>query len=813
MVRKGFLIAMVILAAGGVIFARSEVASQSPAPAPAPTQPAAGEKKLIDLKADVTGPVTPGDSVIFLVGNFAAQHNGTVITCDSAVRYNDMHIECFGNVLINQKTTYIYGDRAEYNGELNEARVFAPLIKVVDGDATLYTYAFVFNTKKNIGEFSGRGVLLNRENQLESTRGYYYSNTKTLVCVDDVEMRNDEYELTGDSVVYNMATDHAYYYQNTNIWNKEGDYLYADRGEYVKPDSLYSLTLNGYILTEKQELWSDSLDYYRAKEHAILRHNLQIDDTEHKTLAFGNYGEYWKFPGNAFLTRHPSIISYDPEQGDSLFMRADSMFLYTRNTREDARADSLAAAKVLADSLNAVRVPELLKPEAVPDSLHAPVAPQGAPDSLKSAAPDSLAVAGRQVADTTQVAGKTPLIEAADSTVLTPDERKAKLREIADKEKADRKAAAAKVRKEKLDKIAEQRQAKVTALLLAQKERETQWLAAQKLKAESKLRVRQERAARKGKVIAVDSTELQSIESLMSKNASQQDLLAHPQADSLTTDSLARVKTDSLKADSLLASSLAADSLAVPLDSIYRLVKAYHNVKMYRTDFQAVCDSMTAISIDSTIHLYIKPVLWNEANQITSDVMDIFTKNQQIIRAEFVGSPLMASKIDTLHYNQVTGKTMTAFFRNNEIYRNDANGNAQTIYYMQDDATQQVKNLAVVESGNSSFYIEKKKLTGTAYRINPVYSFYPLDKVPPEQELFLKNFKWEGARRPTQAEVFDRTVRPSLRAEKTALPKPDFPITRQIEEYKVQLIQERRWLDRTDRLTPEVNEWMRTRGY
>ena len=40
-----------------------------------------------------------------------------------------------------------------------------------------------------------------------------------------------------------------------------------------------------------------------------------------------------------------------------------------------------------------------------------------------------------------------------------------------------------------------------------------------------------------------------------------------------------------------------------------------------------------AVSRDSTIHLYIDPVLWNQNSQITSDVMDIFTANSQIVRA------------------------------------------------------------------------------------------------------------------------------------------------------------------------------------
>lgn len=166
-----------LLSIAVVVLAAAVVAARSGMQAPEPE----GEKKLIDLKSDLMGPIAPGDSVVFLVGNFAAQHNGAVITCDSAVRYSDMRIEFFGNVLINKNTTYIYGDRAEYDGELNEARVYSDIVKVVDGDATLYTYKFLFNTKKNIGEFADGGVMLNRENLLESVRGYYYADTKELI--------------------------------------------------------------------------------------------------------------------------------------------------------------------------------------------------------------------------------------------------------------------------------------------------------------------------------------------------------------------------------------------------------------------------------------------------------------------------------------------------------------------------------------------------------------------------------------------------------------------------------------------------------
>ena len=838
--RRLLSIAVAALAAVSVIFARGGMQ------APEAEQPA--EKKLIDLKSDNMGPVAPGDSVIFLVGNFAAQHNGAVITCDSAVRYSDMRIEFFGNVLINKNTTYIYGDRAEYNGEVNEARVFSDIVKVVDEDATLYTYEFLFNTKENVGEFGGGGVLVNRDSRLESVRGYYYANSKELVCVDRVEMRNDEYELKGDSVVYNMATDNAFFFKHTNIWNKEGDYLYADRGAYRKADSLYKVTSNGYVLTDKQEMWSDSIDFYRAEDHIILWRDIQIDDTEHKVLAFGDYGEYWKEPGNAFLTRRPSIVSYDLSQGDSLFMRADSMFLFTINENTERRAAEAAAADSLARSADSLALsgPDSLAlsgPDSLalsgPDSLaHAAGGvdvpadslgrprsgrrPQGvdAADSLATAgsAPDSLAAGGDadsphatsspldapdRPAPADSLGGAAPadsLANAADT--LTVAQRKALLKEAAKRAKAEEKAAAAKEKKKKLDEIAARRKEKMTARLLEQKEREEARLTARRLKAESKLKARQARATRKGRMIQIDSTALRELDSLIVLNMAEQDSLLNLLVDSLLTDTAAMA----VPADSI-------DSLAAPRDSIYRLLKGFRNVKIYRSDFQTVCDSMTAISTDSTIHLYIDPVLWNENNQITSDVMDIFTENQQLTRAEFIGSPMMVSQLDTMHYNQVAGKTMTAYFFNNQIYRNDVNGNAQTIYYMQDGEPVEITMMGVIESGEISFFIEDKQVVQITYRGDPVYNFYPMDKIPPTQDIRLKGFKWEGARRPSQAEVFDRRIRPSERERRSEMKHPDFPIMQRIDEHRKRLIEQRRWTDRNDQVDAATVEWMHSLGY
>lgn len=918
--------------AGGVILAGNRPLAVPVAGVHTPSAPGAPAQdpesnKVVDFVADRGYPIPYGDTTAtVLVGHFAAQHNGAVITCDSAIRYNDKRIECFGNVLINKKETYIYGDRADYNGEINEARVYAPLVKVVDGDATLYTYDFRFNTLDNIGTFSGGGMLTNRENHLESDRGYYYADTHQIICVDRVEMRNDKYELKGDSVVYDTDTDQAHFFERTNIWNEGGDYIYADRGRYEKPRELYVLTRNGYVMTEKQELWSDSLDYYRESGHALLFRNIQIDDAEHKVLAFGDYGEYWKEPGNALLTQRPSVVSYDTSQSDSLYMCADSMFLYTISKSEQARADSLAkvkakAAALAADSLAGSKGgPSVDSLAAKPSAAGAKVssdgsqagtaAPQAAAGAVEtssdvagagsgSAAEPIAAVPAEKGGPGTDSLDAVPAIDTllsdgfvarvgtgmppadsvvavpavdtllsdslareeagmppADSVVAVPavntlfpdslaqagvkslpadssvhilskrerkaqaDSLKAQLRAQADSVASVKKAQAAAARKEKLAQIAKARQARATAKLDAAKQKE-EALRRKNLerRAERMEKIWAKRRAKTGKAILKGKLPASALDSLVADSLREARAFAALDSlfrDSLAADSLGRdsMQLDSLKAGVAAADSLRGDSIAAPAeDSLYRLVKGYRRVKIFRNDFQAVCDSLVAVSTDSMILLYIDPVLWNQDNQITSDVMKIYTENSKLQKAEFVGRPVMSSEIDTMTYNQVTGKLITAYFRDNKIYRNDVDGNVQTIYYMQEDDSPEPVGLMSIQSGAATYYINNNTVEGITYRNQPVYSIFPMDKIPETQALFLEDFKWEGHRRPALREVFDRTIRPSERAEKSALPRPDFPITRRIEEYKKLLIESGTWVDRDDKLTPEALEWLHWLGY
>lgn len=877
--RRVVAIAVSLLALASIVLAGSHGMPQLPENnSPAEEKAPVKDKKYVDMKSDGGQQIDKkGQKILIAVGNFAAHHNGTVITCDSTVRYSDSHIECFGNVLIKKGTIYIYGDRAEYDGEKSEAHIYSDIVKVVDRGTTLYTYNFRFNTESNIGEYKGGGVVVDGDTQLESMRGYYYADNKEIICVDAVQMRNETYRMKGDSVIYNTDNNTGKFYTRTNIWNTEdNDYLYADQGSFDSNENRYTLTLNGYILTEKQEMWSDTLDYYSDKGYALMRNNVQLDDQKQKILAFGDWVEYWKEPGNAFMTREPSLISYDKEQGDSVFICSDSMYLYTRDPvrerLERLRADSLAqadtaaklaekaekaeksvvdnkqssvksaneeavkpAAKKSSDEADAEGVETQRKPKreksmseranelrrkaaqvnaAAKAKIGEGKEPTGEvvgaenrvnesvlPDSLQGA--DSLCVADSLKLDSIKIDSL-----AADSLVnpldtLTAKERKAMRR---DSIKAAQKVIRDSIKRvkadsleAKLDRIADERQAKRTAYYKKLERQDSIYEAKLKQRAEARLRKAMERLTRKGvHLVPVHDSLLVKADSVIRADSVPHDALLRRTLDSLIEIYYPKAKQDS--------TDVALDTVAV--DSTYREIKAFRRVKMFRTDFQMVCDSLAMTTIDSIIHLHHAPILWNEENQITSEIMHIITAGGNITRAEFEGKPMTVSEIDTAHYNQVTGKQMIAHFRNNTIYRNDVDGNVQTIYYVQEQYSPDPTMMAYIEAGDMSSYIENGQLASITYRTNPTYWFYPIDMIPADRSTKLQGFTWQPERRPARDSVFKRTVRESVRKEKEKLALPQFPISAALERRKERLLREKSWRDRTDTLSYETIEWV-----
>lgn len=804
-------------------------------------------KRKVDFMADLVRPYhRQGDSIVCLVGNFAAHHNGAVIWCDSAVRYDDTHWGFFGRVVVNQDSIYMYGDSAIYDGGAAYAEIYAPIVKVVDGDALLYTYNFSFNTEDKVGSYRDGGVLVHDNNIIESQRGYYDAQNHDIICVEDVELHGDEYDMKSDSIIYNTDTEFARFFTNTEIWNNDGDYLSADEGHYDKQKDLYMVTRNGYILSKEQQIWGDTLSYYRTDGHVVALNNIQMDDFKNKMLAFGDYAEYWQEQGEAILTKNPSIVSYETSESDTVFISADTLHIVTIDPQKESadeastspqvepksddkaelavatpKVNDFAPKATLDKAVESKPTPSERKPisrgnksalqkadsAAIPTQIAAPsnenntIEPQNIAEQNKPSKSDLSSIRKDSTAHSVDSLKADSL--AMDSMLadtlskMTPKQRKAfeaKLRKDQERKlKEAEKRAEAKERKIKLDSIAKIRQAKITAQLEKEKARQLE------LHAKDSLR----RAAQRAKAEA-KGKDLSEFDRLDSIAALRGYILRHgaPPEQPVEQAQYAGRTEEPIEE----SQAQAQDSLRA--DSAYRVVKAFRGVRIYRSDAQAVCDSLVTNSVDSIVHLYISPVMWNNQNQIAATTVDLYSKNQQLTRAEFLGDPIMVAEIDTTYYNQVAGKKMIAMFKDNEIYRNDVDGNVQTIYFQQQEGgSLKITEMIYLESASASFYIENRELVGMTYRNDTPFKLYPLDLIPADQPLKLKNFKWVPSLRPSRESVFTRSIRESEREVRGARKRPTFNIVEKMDRRKEVLLMSGEWIDREDQLTPELVEW------
>jgi lipopolysaccharide export system protein LptA len=199
------------------------------------------------------------------------------------------------------------------------------------------------------------------------------------------------------------------------------------------------------------------------------------------------------------------------------------------------------------------------------------------------------------------------------------------------------------------------------------------------------------------------------------------------------------------KTDSLFVHS---DTIKATFDSAQNIknIFFYYKTKFFRHDIQGKCDSMTYHGPDSTLVMYGDPVIWSDLNQLTADSITLTILNGQIDSLVMYSSAFIVSRDDTNKYNQVKGRDMVGYIRNNELYKIRVIGNAETIYYVrEEDRTLIGINKAI--ASDMLIFLENKEVKSITYIDQPVATLYPEKEISPF-DLKLKGFKWIPEKRP-----------------------------------------------------------------
>jgi hypothetical protein len=117
---------------------------------------------------------------------------------------------------------------------------------------------------------------------------------------------------------------------------------------------------------------------------------------------------------------------------------------------------------------------------------------------------------------------------------------------------------------------------------------------------------------------------------------------------------------------------------------------------------------------------------------------------------ELYNSAFIASRIDSLRYNQIKGRNLTGYFRENKLYRILVEGNGESVYYLEDND----KLIGVTHNKSASIdmTVENGKIEVITELQNPDGKLDPPFLNTPDM-MRLPGFNWFDKLRPVNREA------------------------------------------------------------
>ena len=670
-------------------------------------------------------------------------HNDTYLLCDSASWNVDAKfIEAFGNVQLIQNKTMLKSEEMQYWIDESRAQFRGQIVELIDKDGnTLRTDRLTYNTQDSVAVFEYGGALKDKDGGIiEGRKGTYDGKEGLFSFEERTELFLDSIEVKTQSMRYLSEEGKAYFGRNTYVWRGNG-FLRADAGWYDRANQMIHFSDHVFMFDPSYDAWSDMLYYNQATGAVDLYQNAQVLDTVNKSVYLGDHLQYLpatdSLSQRGLLTGDPAIVYYGENENhvvDTLYARADTFYVYAV-PRCDVPKEEVSAAErrledMLYDALTAKRTEEAeaREKDRIEKMRQVGKLPPEWVERAKQAEADSLAALARL--DSLVTAGAVDSLVAAEKSL-----------------RASRTA---------VDSL-------INAILhpvIEEPDDKDDTPDAPD-------------AVRDSSSVVRDSTGV--IPGFTGNPADSTGVSTRNPADS----------TAVIPGDSTAVTRPPRDTTPI------RYVLAWNNVKMYRSDMQAACDSMVFSELDSIARLYGEPVLWNEVrNQLTADEMQLLMKDGTFSRGSMLTNAWIISRQDSVHFNQIKSTEMLGYFYDSKLYRFDALGGVSAIFYMADEDVITTVNLK--ESRSLTAALKDGQAQRLLYMESIKSDAYPVGDVEPEKQR-LKGFVWRGDERPVSRETITaREVRTSERKQYEHMQRPLFRETNKyFDNYMNDLIERR----------------------
>lgn len=211
-------------------------------------------------------------------------------------------------------------------------------------------------------------------------------------------------------------------------------------------------------------------------------------------------------------------------------------------------------------------------------------------------------------------------------------------------------------------------------------------------------------------------------------------------------------------------------------DSVYRKTFVYHKVRIYKSDLQGVCDSLVFNSQDSCMTMYHDPIVWNGKQQLFGEEIRAYMNDSTIDWAHIINQAMSIEQMDSVHYNQVSGKEIKAYFTGGDLRQVDVIGNVRLGYFPVDGKDSTLIGYITAESSLMNVYLLQRKVQKIKMTTQTDGVMYPMLQIP-EDKLYLPSFAWFDYIRPlNKDDVFRwRGKKAGQELKKSVQRKPPLP--------------------------------------
>ncbi|MBS1529480.1 MAG: hypothetical protein JSU01_04160 [Bacteroidetes bacterium] len=736
------------------------------------TMAMAQQKSVIHLiKSDRAEGVKMNGVDVLKVYNGTFQQDYSTLRADSAYFHQaENTFDAFGHVVITQgDTLHIYSDLLNYSGNTKIA-ILTNNVRMVDKDATLTTNNLTYNTATKFGTYVNGGKLVNKDNTLTSKNGYYYANTRDSYFRYDVHLTTPDSYIVTDTLRYNSKSRISYFYGPTHIYGKkkgkDNDTLYTENGTYNTNTEQAFFGKKNLYKSGPKSLTGDSLFYDRKKGIGHAINNITFMDTENKMTLKGDIGDYTKADERTLVTKHAYVVMVTEEKDTTKNDSLNKTGPDTANAKKGtaiSNADTVTRRPAKQAPPSVVKAADKVKKNNIPaPKTNAKSVADTASKKGKKTALNlpKLPVDTSQAKDTARTKKDTSRMKH-DSIYMTADTLDTRVMTYKDYKDMQEKIRLSKIKDttQRPPSIVYKTPVKHIDLSPPRMPSDTTFLHRNYFGPPKK----ETAQAKPGKaeiskadinqpdINKTDRNAPNSRNPLFAKNPSP-DLGKLP-AKKLTKQDSIRIRQDSIKKANTIDSVYLTHKVELPDTAHIRILSGFHHVKLFKSDLQGKADSSFYSSSDSTIHLYVHPMLWTQGSQLSGDTITLQMKNKKLNSMELFPNAFIVNteKKDSTHFNQMAGKKMRGFFKDDKLTTMFVDGNSETIYFVHDSATNKVTEMQRSLSSRVRVYFKDNKVQRIIFMAKPEHRYGPLEKFT-EEDKTLKGFIWKPKERPVSKE-------------------------------------------------------------